>query len=506
MLPVSLLSLYLVIPTLATPLSTNHRYDVPQGSPFVLAPVLTEEHQAPYGLINNSYIVVFKKDTPQAIVDNHYNFFQAAHSEYPLLDDESGIRHVYDSHIKGYAGRFTDTVLQRIRKRAEVDYVERDQIVRTQEIQEGAPWGLARISHRPKLSSDTSNNSKYKFDVHGGEGVDVYVIDTGIHINHAEFEGRASWGKSFPRNEVDEDNDGHGTHCAGTIASGKYGVAKAANVIAVKVLKSHGKGAMSAAIAGVLYAADAAEAKAMRAAAEVKATGKTKHKGSVANMSLVGGKCITLDRAVNSAVGTGLHFVVAAGNDHSDACNYSPAATEDAITVGASTHRDERADISNSGRCVDVFAPGVDILSTWIGSKDATHKLNGTSMASAHTAGLLAYFISIYPSTTFNPGPPGSTSSLLPPELNPQRPTTSSFTRLYQSIYNIMPLWVGGLLPSPRFVHAITSPPEFNPLSPENLKATLIQLSSRNMLSEIPANTVNLLIFNNYTVSPSVSY
>ncbi|KAF8259569.1 peptidase S8/S53 domain-containing protein [Lactarius quietus] len=472
MLPVPLLSLSLVVSTLPTPLSTDHRYDVPQGSPFVLAPVLTEEHQAPYGLINNSYIVVFKKDTPQAI--------------YPLLDDESGIRHVYDSHIKGYAGRFTDTVIQRIRKQAEVDYVERDQIVRTQEIQEEG--GFARISHRPKLSFDTFNNLKYKFDVHGGEGVDVYVIDTGIHINHAEFEGRASWGKSFPRNEVDEDNDGHGTHCAGTIASGKYGVAKAANVIAVKVLKSHGKGAMSAAIAGVLYAADAAEAKAMRAAAEVKATGKTKHKGSVANMSLVGGKCITLDRAVNSAVGTGLHFVVAAGNDHSDACNYSPAATEDAITVGASTHRDERADISNFGRCVDVFAPGVDILSTWIGSKDATHKLNGTSMASAHTAGLLAYFISIYPSTTFNPGPPG-TSSLLQQELNPQRPSTSSFSQLYQSIYNIMPLWVGGFLPSTRFIHAITAPMEFKPLSPEDLKATLIKLSSRDILSQIPTAT-----------------
>ena len=136
----SVLSLSLVVSTLATPLSTNHRNDVWGTSPFVLAPVLTEEHQAPHGLINNSYIVVLKKDTPQAVVGNHFNFLQAAHSEDPLLDDGSGIRHVYDSHIKGYAGRFTDVVLQKIREQPEVDYVERDQIVRTQGVQLSAPW------------------------------------------------------------------------------------------------------------------------------------------------------------------------------------------------------------------------------------------------------------------------------------------------------------------------------------------------------------------------------
>lgn len=145
-LSVSLLSLSLVVSTLATPLSTNYQYDARQGYPFVLAPVLTEEHEAPHGLINNSYIVVLKKDMPQAVVGNHYNFLQAAYSEDPLMGDETGIRHVYDSHIKGYAGRFTDAVLERIRQQPEVDYIERDQIVRTQDEivaqdrQTGAPW------------------------------------------------------------------------------------------------------------------------------------------------------------------------------------------------------------------------------------------------------------------------------------------------------------------------------------------------------------------------------
>jgi cerevisin len=112
---------------------------------------------------------------------------------------------------------------------------------------------------------------------------------------------------------VDEDGNGHGTHCAGTIASRKYGVAKAANVIAVKVLGSNGSGTMSDVVGGVDWAATQAKTKAAAARAEFAATGKTNHKGSVANMSLGGGKSDALDRAVNKAVQSGLHFAVAAG-------------------------------------------------------------------------------------------------------------------------------------------------------------------------------------------------
>ena len=109
------------------------------------------------------------------------------------------------------------------------------------------------MSHRQKLGLSTF--TRYIYDPRGGEGVDVYVIDTGINVNHVEFEGRASWGKTIPQNDVDEDGNGHGTHCAGTIASRKYGVAKAANVIAVKVLGSNGSGTMSDVVAGVEWAA-----------------------------------------------------------------------------------------------------------------------------------------------------------------------------------------------------------------------------------------------------------
>ena len=161
--------------------------------------------------------------------------------------------------------------------------------------------GLARVSHRQRTSTTSPT---YEYNKNGGEGVDVYVIDTGINIKHVEFEGRARWGKTIPANSIDSDENGHGTHVAGTIASRKYGVAKKANVIAVKVLGSDGSGSLSDVIAGITWAVDAAKA----------SNGRANHKGSVANMSLGGrAKSLALNEAVNKAVQSGLHFAVAAG-------------------------------------------------------------------------------------------------------------------------------------------------------------------------------------------------
>ena len=259
-------------------------------------------------------------------------------------------------------------------------------------LEKNAPWGLARISHRDSLSFGTFN--KYLYSADGGEGVDVYVIDTGTNVDHVDFEGRANWGKTIPANDEDIDGNGHGTHCSGTIAGRKYGVAKKANVYAVKVLKSNGSGTMSDVVKGVEWAALSHSDK---VAAAKKGKGKKGFKGSAANMSLGGGKSRTLDIAVNAAVDAGIHFAVAAGNDNADSCNYSPAAAEKAVTVGASTLADERAYFSNFGTCNDIFAPGLNILSTWIGSKYAVNTISGTSMASPHIAGLLAYFLSLQP-------------------------------------------------------------------------------------------------------------
>ena len=277
----------------------------------------------------------------------------------------------------------------------QVDYIELDSEVHTMEspeLEKNAPWGLARISHRDSLGFGTFN--KYLYSEYAGEGVDAYVIDTGTNIEHVDFEGRASWGKTIPQDDEDIDGNGHGTHCSGTIAGKKFGVAKKANVYAVKVLKSNGSGTMSDVVKGVEWAATA-HSETLKAAKKGKKKG---FKGSVANMSLGGGKSRTLDLAVNAAVDTGLHFAVAAGNDNADSCNYSPAAAENAVTVGASTLADERAYFSNFGKCNDIFAPGLNILSTWVGSKYATNIISGTSMACPHICGLLAYFVSLQPS------------------------------------------------------------------------------------------------------------
>lgn len=261
------------------------------------------------------------------------------------------------------------------------------------EIEKNAPWGLARISHRDSLSLGTF--SKYLYSSDGGEGVDVYIIDTGTNVKHIDFEGRAHWGKTIPANDEDLDGNGHGTHCSGTVGGKKYGVAKKANIYAVKVLKSNGSGTMSDVVKGVEWAAISHSEKVELAK---KGKGKKGFKGSAANMSLGGGKSVTLDLAVNAAVDAGIHFAVAAGNDNADSCNYSPAAAQKAVTVGASTLADERAYFSNYGKCNDIFAPGLNILSTWIGSDTAVNTISGTSMASPHIAGLLAYLLSLQPS------------------------------------------------------------------------------------------------------------
>jgi len=438
---------------------------------------------------------MLKEDVTPSIKSNHLQFIQQLHTSDPLVSDFAGIQRVYEG-IHAYSGHFPDNVIEQLRALPEVDYIERDQIVRTQKMdtQRSSTWGLARISHRPRLTFGTF--TKYLYDDVAGDGVDVYVVDTGINVHHVEFEGRATWGKTVPQNDEDEDGNGHGSHCAGTIASRKYGVAKKANVIAIKVLGSNGSGTMSDVIDGVLWAASSAKKKAIAAEAEFAATGKTAHKGSVANMSLGGGKSQTLDTAVNKAVLSGLHFAVAAGNDNRDACSYSPAAAENAVTVGASTLGDGRAYFSNWGPCVDVFAPGLNILSTYKGSTTATSTLSGTSMASPHTAGLLAYLLSIYPSPSFDPSF-DSEDNLV--SLTSEKLLSKS-SSIYAVAHATLPQFIANFLPSPYLVEATIAPvPKRPTLTPPQLKKALIALSSKGLLSEIPEDTVNKLIFNNAT-------
>lgn len=236
------------------------------------------------------------------------------------------------------------------------------------------------INHKRLSRRNPSPTSPYEYPESAGEGVDVYVIDTGVMIEHPEFEGRAFWGDSFVENSTMVDGQGHGTHVAGTIASLSYGVAKKANIIAVRVLDSRGAGTTYSVVQGMNWASRQARRSGRKA---------------VANMSLGGGADAVLNAAASAMVQDGVFLVVAAGNDNKDACGYSPAGVDDVLTVGSIDVSDKRSLFSNHGPCVNVFAPGSRILSTWNNGKSTT--LDGTSMASPHVAGVMALLLADKP-------------------------------------------------------------------------------------------------------------
>ncbi|KAG9244030.1 serine protease 2 [Calycina marina] len=435
-----------LLPLLASSAPTNSfsTETIHEGAAPILSSANAQE-------IADSYIVVFKKHVTETVAADHHLWVQGAHSESEnyrtelrkrssdgiTIDIFAGLKHTYNiaGNLLGYSGHFDDSVIEQVRRHPDVDFIEKDSVVQTLgddagELEKNAPWGLARISHRDSLTFSDFN--KYLYAADAGEGVDVYVIDTGTNVDHVDFDGRAHWGKTIPANDADEDGNGHGTHCSGTVAGKKYGVAKKANVYAVKVLKSNGSGTMADVVKGVEWAANAHVEKAKK--------GKKGFKGSAANMSLGGSKSPALDRAVDGAVDAGIHFAVAAGNDNADSCNYSPAASKNSITVGASALDDSRAYFSNYGTCNDIFAPGLNILSTWIGSKYAVNTISGTSMASPHVAGLLAYYLSLQPSS--------------------------------DSAYAVAEI------------------------TPKKLKEQIISIGTKGALSDVPDNTENVLIWN----------
>ncbi|KAG8787493.1 subtilisin-like serine protease [Serendipita sp. 405] len=285
-----------------------------------------------------------------------------------------------DGFFSGYAGDFSKEDLDFILASPDVEYVEEDAWFYALDQQVGAPWSLQSISTQKKVGGWDVNafTYTYSYSAPAGDGVDIYIVDTGVNTEHEEFEGRATFGYAAA-GMAKADGNGHGTHCAGSAAGKTYGVAKKANIIAVKVLQDNGQGATSDIIAGLQWVVTNA-----------KSTGRP----SIGSMSLGGEKSDALDQAVSAAIKAGVPFVVAAGNSNVDAAQTSPARVADAITVGASDIANNKAEFSNFGAAVDIFAPGVDITSAWKGSPQATKMISGTSMATPHVAGLAAYFLS----------------------------------------------------------------------------------------------------------------
>ncbi|ANE42980.1 S8 family peptidase [Deinococcus puniceus] len=326
--------------------------------------------------IPGQYIVVMSEGSVSGLSAQGLSAQNAGSLIRALSLDPQGVtvQQVYTQAIEGFAGKLSAQNLQTLRADPRVKYIEQDGVMRANATQTGATWGLDRIDQR-----DLPLNGSYSYTP-TGSGVTAYIIDTGINIGHTNFGGRAVWGTNTTGDGNNSDCQGHGTHVAGTVGSATWGVAKAVKLVAVKVLDCAGSGSNSGVIAGINWAVS------------------NKTGPAVANMSLGGGASQAVDDAVNSASSRNLVMVVAAGNENQNACNVSPARAASAITVGSTTRTDARSSFSNFGSCVDIFAPGSDITSTWIGSTTATNTISGTSMASPHVAGAVALLLQGTPS------------------------------------------------------------------------------------------------------------
>jgi subtilisin family serine protease len=277
-------------------------------------------------------------------------------------------KHVYTAALDGFSASLNQGQLVALQHNPNVQWVQQDQVVEVSTTQTNAIWGLDRIDQRDLPLSTTYDYTPT------GAGVRAYVIDTGIYTGHNEFGGRASIGWDGIL-DGSEDCNGHGTHVAGTLGGTTYGVAKNVTLIGVRVFACGNTGSTSTIIAGIDW------------------TAANAIKPAVANMSLGGLADPATDAAVNGLINAGVIAVVAAGNDNQPACNYSPARVANAITVAASTSSDGRWINSNYGTCVDVFAPGVNIYSAWIGHPYGTGSISGTSMAAPHVAGVAAMYL-----------------------------------------------------------------------------------------------------------------
>jgi cerevisin len=316
------------------------------------------------------------------------------------VDYNASIIHEFQN-FKGVAINIGTHCIEALNAMDQVKFVEERVDVKTfVSTKTDAPWGLQRISNKAGASGYAQTPGYiYSFeDQTLGTGVDIYVVDTGVFGGHSIFQltngvTRVTEGASFsddtPEGEGQTDGDGHGTHVAGTAAGARFGVAQGANIIPVKVLGNDGSGSSADTIAGMDWVITRHNQRKTEA----------DFKGSVMSMSWgLTGIAGTVNEVVRKASAAGIHISVAAGNDDgADACGTTPAVNggdnSDVVTVGSVNINNEISSFSNIGKCVDIYAPGEDILSSWFTGPDVLNFLAGTSMACPHVSGVMAYLL-----------------------------------------------------------------------------------------------------------------
>lgn len=325
------------------------------------------------GAVAGSYLVTMDKRT--------YGTSDTRADKKELADSYGGrLTRAYDAAVDGFAaGGLTETEARRLAADPAVDKVVQNHTFSVDTTQDNPPsWGLDRIDQTP-----TTGDNAYTYPDSAGQGVTAYVIDTGVRITHQDFGGRAAYGYDAVDDDSTADDEyGHGTHVAGTIAGTEHGVAKKASIVAVRVLDETGHGTTEQVVAGVDWVT-------------------AHHQGpSVANMSLGGPPDPVIDQAVRGAIASGVTFGVAAGNDTLDASQSSPADVQEAITVAAADQDDSQSVFSNFGPLVDIYAPGSNIVSDYNTADDATTIMSGTSMATPHVVGAAALYLAGHPEAT----------------------------------------------------------------------------------------------------------